>query len=61
MLIMEIFVTAKKCQSVLLTTYAREPMLEKSWRAIKPGLEKVLRCQFCQVEEIIASAVACLC
>ena len=42
MLTMETFVVAKKCQHVLLTTYDREPMPEKSWNRTKAGLERVL-------------------
>ena len=44
MLIMETFVAAKKCQRVLLTTYDREPMPERSWNLTKPGLERGLSC-----------------
>ena len=35
---MEIFAVAKKCQNVLLTTYDRESMPEKSWNRTKTWL-----------------------
>ena len=35
-----------KCQDILLTTYDRELMPERSWNHTKPGLERVLSCLF---------------
>jgi hypothetical protein len=32
---------------ILLTMYDRESMPERSWNLTKPGLERVLSCQFC--------------
>jgi hypothetical protein len=46
MLIAEIFAAAKKCPSILVTTYDRGLMPEKSWNLTEPGLVRVLRYPF---------------
>jgi len=43
---METFVAVAKFQDILLTTYDRELMPEKSWNPTKLGLERVLSWPF---------------
>jgi hypothetical protein len=44
---METFVGAAKRQDILLTTYDKESMPEKSWNLTRPGSGRVLSCRFC--------------